>query len=303
MKLNMESLTRTVSMLGLKCKKYAPQAMVVGGVVGVVASGIMACKATLKASDIVEEHKTQLANVDKASEFPGYSDTDKKKDTTIVYTQTGIKFMKLYGPAIILGGVSIVCILGSYGIMSKRNAALAAAYKVVDTQFKEYRNRVVERFGSELDKELRFNIKQKEIDITTIDDDGNEVIEKEIVNVADPNRYSDFAIIYDEACNGWTKDPEANKVFLMAQQRYATNKLKQCGHLFLSEVYKMIGVPETKASRVVGWIYDEKNPVGDNYVDFGIFDIYDERHCAFVNGYERNIILDFNVDGNILDLI
>ena len=65
----------------------------------------------------------------------------------------------------------------------------------------------------------------------------------------------------------------------------------------------MLGIPKTKAGHVVGWIYDEKNPVGDNYVDFGIYDLYNERSRAFVNGYERTILLDFNVDGNIWELM
>ena len=65
----------------------------------------------------------------------------------------------------------------------------------------------------------------------------------------------------------------------------------------------MLAIPRTKAGQVVGWIYDEKHPIGDNFVDFGIIDINDERKRAFMNGYERNILLDFNVDGNILDLI
>ena len=92
-------------------------------------------------------------------------------------------------------------------------------------------------------------------------------------------------------------------MFLKDQQRYANDILKSKGHLFLNEVYDMLSIPRTKAGQVVGWIYDEKHPVGDNFVDFGIYDIYNERARDFVNGYERTILLDFNVDGNILDMI
>ena len=92
-------------------------------------------------------------------------------------------------------------------------------------------------------------------------------------------------------------------MFLLRQQNYANDLLKSKGHLFLNEVYDMIGIPRTKAGQVVGWIYDEKNPVGDNFVDFGIIDIHKERNRAFMNGYEKNVLLDFNVDGNILNLM
>ena len=73
--------------------------------------------------------------------------------------------------------------------------------------------------------------------------------------------------------------------------------------MFLNDVYEMLGIPKTKAGYVVGWIYDKNHPVGDNEVDFGIFDMEREKNRDFVNGYERTILLDFNVDGNILDMM
>lgn len=109
-----------------------------------------------------------------------------------------------------------------------------------------------------------------------------------------------YARFFDEGCTGWTKDSEFNLIFLKQQQNYANELLRKKGHLFLNEVYDMLGIPRTKAGQMVGWIYNEKNPIGDNFVDFGI---NNARNKDFVNGYERIILLDFNVDGEILDLI
>ena len=231
-----------------------------------------------------------------------YSEEDFQKDTVIVYTQTAVKLAKLYGPSVVIGAASIACIIGSHNILTKRNAALAAAYTAVDKTFKEYRNRVVDRFGKEVDKQLRYNIKAKEFEETTVDENGNEKTETVTKDVAEIHS-SDYAKFFDESCPGWTKDAEQNKYFLLCQQNYANEMLKAQGYLFLNDVYKLIGVPATRAGQIVGWVYDEKNPVGDNYVDFNIMDINSERARAFVNGYERSILLDFNVDGNILDLI
>ena len=210
---------------------------------------------------------------------------------------------KLYAPAVILGTVSIAAILGGHNILRKRNIALAAAYTAVDKGFKEYRGRVIERFGEELDKELKYNIKAKEIEETVVNEDGTETTVKKTVNVADPNTTSIYARFFDDGCTGWTKDPEYNLMFLKDQQRYANDILKSRGHLFLNEVYDMLGIPRSTAGAVVGWIYDEKCPVGDNFVDFGIYDLYDEKKRDFVNGYERTILLDFNVDGEIYKMI
>lgn len=302
------TISRSAHKAGLKFKKHSPEIMVVAGVVGVVTSTVMACKATTKVNDILEETKKQVDDVHNVLESENvpaeeYTNEDAKKDLAIIYTQTGVKLIKLYGPAVLVGALSITGILASHRILKKRNVALTAAYATIDRSFKEYRGRVVERFGKELDRELRYNIKAQKIEEVTVDKDGKETVEKKTINVVDPNMYSDYARIFDNGSTGWTKDPEYNLMFLKSQQNYANDKLKAQGYLFLNDVYDMLGIPRTKAGQIVGWVYDPDNTVGDNFVDFGIYDIYNEKACDFVNGRERSIVLDFNVDGNILDLI
>ena len=302
------SVSYNAHRIGFKIKKASPEIMVVAGVVGVVTSTVMACKATTKVNDILEDTRKQVDDVhnvldsDVVSEDE-YTNDDAKKDLAIIYTQTGVKLIKLYAPSVIVGALSITGILASHKILKKRNVALTAAYATIDRSFKEYRGRVVERFGKELDRELRYNIKAQEIEEKTVDKDGNETVEKKTISVVDPNMYSDYARIFDNGSMGWTKDPEYNLMFLKLQQNQANDRLRAQGYLFLNDVYDMLGIPRTKAGQIVGWIYDEDNPVGDNFVDFGIYDIYNEKACDFVNGRERSIVLDFNVDGNILDMI
>lgn len=305
----MNKLTRTFNRTGLQLKKHSPEILMVAGVAGIVTSGVMACKATLKVEEIVDGAKEQIDTIHEVAENPEmkekYTEDDSKKDLAIVYTQTAVKMIKLYGPSVLLATASIGCIVGSNRILNKRNVALAAAYKAVDKSFKDYRSRVVERFGEKLDKELRYNIKAKEVEEVTTDENGNEVVEKKTVDTADydPNAYSPYSIVFDDGNTGWDPDPERTKYFLIQQQNWANDRLKSQGHLFLNEVYDMLGVRRTKAGAQVGWVYDEKNPVGDNYVDFGIFDTNRAKARDFVNGLEKVIILDFNVDGVILDMI
>lgn len=301
----MNKATRLFYKTGFQLKKHSPEIMVVSGIVGTVAASVMACKATTKAGEIVEELHENLDQIHEVAEMnrEDYTEEDKKKDTAIVYAQTGVKFVKLYGPSILLGALSITSILAGHNITRKRNVALAAAYTAIDTSFKEYRGRVVERFGQELDKELRYNVKAHEIEEITVNEKGKEKVTKATIQAVDPNVYSDYARFYDDGCAGWTKDPELNLMFLKRQQDYANETLQRKGHLYLNEVYDMLGIPRTKSGQVVGWIYDEKNPIGDNFVDFGIYDTNKPRVRDFVNGYERTILLDFNVDGNILDMM
>lgn len=302
------SATRALNKAALKLRKHSPEILVAAGIVGTVTSTVMACKATTKIDTVLKESKDHIDVTKKYVKETGfsekYTEQDYKKDLTIMYTQRGLQLAKLYAPSAILGTISITAILAGHNILRKRNVALAAAYATVDKGFKEYRGRVIERFGKELDKELKYNIKSKEVEEVKVNEEtGKEEIVKKSVNVADPNVYSDYARFFDDGCTGWTKDPEYNLMFLKDQQRYANDRLKTKGSLFLNEVYDMLGIPRTKAGACVGWIYDEKHPNGDNFVDFGIYDLYNEKARDFVNGYERTILLDFNVDGNILDLI
>lgn len=288
-------------------QKHSPEILAGVGVVGVVASTVMACKATMKLNDILEESKETRDKIREVESNPRYeeqySHEDAKKDLTINYTQTGLKIAKLYAPAVILGSASLGCLLASNDILRKRNAALSAAYMTVDKSFKEYRQRVVDRFGEEVEKEIRYNIKAEEVTSTVVAEDGSETTVTETVKTMDPNLYSDYAKFFDEASPYWQKDPEYNFMFLKSQQQYANDLLKARGRLFLNEVYEMLGIDKTKAGQIVGWVYNPENPIGDNFVDFGIFDMSKERVRAFVNGYEPNILLDFNVDGNIWDLM
>ena len=226
---------------------------------------------------------------------------DKKKDLTIVYAQTGIKYVKLYGPSVALCAASLACIIKSHDIMRKRNMALAAAYTAVDKAYKEYRGRIVERLGKEFDYEVLHNVKAQQVEEVVVDEKtGKEKVVTETVQVMDPNARSPYSIIWDCGNIGWTKDPEKNKFFLMQQMNFANDKLKAQGHLFLNEVYDMLGAKRTKAGAVVGWIYDDS---GDGYVDFGLFNTEDPGAIRFINGHERSVILDFNVQGPIYDLI
>lgn len=298
-------IKKTLMKTSLKLKKHSPEILIVAGVIGTVASTVMACKATTKLGEIMDNAKDDIEAVHEAVEHPEdlpqkYTAEDGKKDLTIVYTQTALRVAKLYLPAVALGALSLTAIIKSHDILKKRNVALAAAYTAADKGFKEYRNRVVERFGNDIDKELRYNVKAKEFEHKVVNDDGTEETVAETVNVASIDDVSDFAKYFNKDCAGWSDNAEKNLFFLKRQQDFANELLEANGYLFLNEVYDMLGIPRSKAGQVVGWVYD-KNVIAK--VDFGIYTINREENQQFVNGLEKNVLLDFNVDGNILDLL
>lgn len=296
--------SRTFYKTGFKLKKHSPTILAVAGTVGVVTSGVMACKATTKLSTIIDEHHDNVNEIHDYIEENGFSDKytekDSNKDLTIVYAQTGVKLAKLYAPSVILGTISLTAILGSNHILRKRNIALTAAYTTAAKTFRTYRDRVVDRFGEGLDEELRYGIKTKEIEETVTDEKGKEKKVKKTVDVVNIEDIDGYSRLFYEGNPGWDNDPRFTRMYLLSQLKYANTLLKKRGYLTLNEVYKMLGFSLIPDGQIMGWFYDEEHP---NTVDFGILDTNDEMMIRFFNGDEKAVLLKFNINGNILDKI
>ena len=292
-------IKQTFNRFKFKTIKYSPEILVYAGAAGVIISGVMACKATLKLTTILEESRVTLNKITEVEndDSISYTNEEARKDKVIVYASTALDIAKIYAPSVILGGVSIAAMVQSHNILNKRNAALAAAFTTASESFSKYRKAVIDRYGERADFEMKHGIRTEKIEVEETDENGKTKKKKVTVDVMDD--YSEYARFYDDGCNGWEKDPDYNKMFLKAQQQYANDKLVAQGYLFLNDVYDMLGIPRSKAGQVVGWVYNPDNQEGDNYIDFGIFDVSKENSRDFVNGYESTILLDFNVDGNI----
>lgn len=318
--MNTAIIKNTFNKVAFRVQKHVPEILVGAGVVGTVASAVLACRATLKVDDILDETSEKVdiihESVDSGKTPDGrdYSVEDSKKDLVIVYSQTVVKFVKLYGPSVALGAASIASILSGHNILRKRNLALAAAYTIVDQSFKDYRSRVIDRFGETVDKELKHNLKATKFKIKEEDEETGKTktVTKPGFVVNNPTDVSEYARFFDRFSMNedgesvinpyWNDVPEYNLMFLKSTERYANERLVSQGRLFLNEVYDMLGIPRSKAGQIVGWVYDPEKGNGDNYVDFGLYKD-NLSYSDFVNGFDPAILLDFNVDGNVWDLM
>jgi len=302
-----DALSRKIAEQALLTRKHSPTILLGVGVVGMVSSTVLACRATLKVEGILEEIEaeknkaSQIKHHVESKEYTGkasYSDDEMAQDIRIILVRGGLKIAKLYAPAVIVGGIGVVCLTKSHAILQDRNTALAAAYITVDNAFQAYRARVIERYGEDADRDFRYGAE----DVDRIDEDTGKVT---TMTVAAPGEPSGYARWFDETNNNWTAPPYEinNRVFLRSQQNWANDMLKARGHLFLNEVYSMLGLTHTSAGAIVGWLYERDNPNGDNYVDFGCWDHDKGEPLEFYNGRPGSVLLDFNVDGPIWQLM
>jgi Family of unknown function (DUF6353) len=283
MKLVPGVIGRQVARQALLAQKNSPTLLFGAGVIGMVGSTVLACRATLRLEQVLLSTNRDL----KAA-----SENDSKKDIAVTYTTGAAKVVKLYSPAVLVGVASIGCLTKSHNMLNQRNLALTAAYAAVDRAFNEYRARVIDKYGEEQDREFRYATEEVEL----LDERGKMTTVTRVNSEELPSMYARF---FDSYSGMWSKDPQYNYVFLRCQQQWANDMLKARGHLFLNEVYDALALDRTTAGSVVGWVISRD---GDNFVDFGIFD--DEKNARdFINGREGSILLDFNVDGIIYDKI
>jgi hypothetical protein len=288
-----EAVGTLVAHRSLLLQKHAPAILFAGGMAGFVGTTVLACKATLKLEDVLETAQSDMKTANALQHYK-YTERDRQKDIAYIYVQSSMKIVKLYAPAVIVGGVTIIALTKSHNILSNRVIALTAAYSALEKGFDEYRQRVIVEYGEDKDREFRYGTQQVEV----VDP---ETKKKELVTRVAEGSPSIYARFFDQYSTQWSKEPEYNLIYIKCQQNYANDLLKARGHVFLNEVYDMLGIERSQAGAVIGWILSKDGDT-DNYIDFGIFDD-SERTRDFVNGREGSILLDFNVDGVIFDKI
>ena len=302
MKINTKTLRKSFKKAQLTVRKHSPEILMVAGVIGTVAGAVMACKETLELEDVLDECKQEKMELEEQYTMcEQYSEDALKKDQVKLTIKQAVKIVKLYAPSVIMEATSIGVIFASNDIMRKRNASMAAAYATLNSMYKRYRQNVIESYGEEVDKDMRFGVKHEKV--TEIDEDGNKVkIDARIVDLDNTAlAISDYSRFFQAGCKGFdASSGRYNLLYLKGIQAMFNNKLIADGYVMLNDVYRELGFDTIPEGWSIGWVYDEENPIGDNYIDFGLYEARNKNQRA-VNDWEPVILMDFNVDGNLYE--
>ena len=302
MKINTKTLRKSFKKAQLTVRKHSPEILMVAGVIGTVAGAVMACKETLELEDVLDECKQEKMELEEQyAVCEEYSEDALKKDQVKLTIKQVAKIVKLYAPSVIMEATSIGVIFASNDIMRKRNASMAAAYATLNSMYKRYRQNVIESYGEEVDKDMRFGVKHEKV--TEIDEDGNKVkVDARIVDLDNTAlAISDYSRFFQMGCKGFdASSGRYNLLYLKGIQAMFNNKLIADGYVMLNDVYRELGFDTIPEGWSIGWVYDEANPIGDNYIDFGLYEARNKNQRA-VNDWEPVILMDFNVDGNLYE--
>lgn len=292
------AITQKFGRAGLQVQKYSPEILLGAGILGGVIAAVMAVQAAKK-DFILEDHKAEMENVENTE---GLTKEEQIRAKAGVFVHTGLEYTKLYGPSIGLGVLSVSAILQSHGIMTKRHVAMTAAYSMLAESYRQYRGRVVEKLGQDVDDTVYEGL----VETKVIDE---ETKKKKTVLVRDPNArsLSMYARCFDNTNLNWSSDRTYNRIFLESQKNLLNDLLILRGHVFLNEVYERLGFKPVPEGQLVGWVLkkpEEMQAEGrDGFISFGLEKPYSQADYEFLRGENDAVWLDFNVDGIVLEEI
>lgn len=308
----MLNINSMVNKLGFWGRQNAPGLMIGGGLSFMLGGVILACIETMKMEEIVGEAQAEIEAIeDTLEKSETYTEEEAKSDKASVYLRTTGKTLVNYAPAIATEVLGTLLILKGANIYNNRYSIMSACAASAILDLKEYRDRTIERFGEDVDRELRYGIKSEEIKEKITDENGKTKVVKKTLKLTDGDeevRPYDYRRTFDHHNPYWDKDMDCNLFFIRSQQSMFNDKLKVEHHVFLNDVLQALGFQPTRAGQEVGWNYDPDNPSIDNFVDFGIY-VTDEVERIPIGDGEfqetrnRVVKLDFNVDGSIINKV
>lgn len=194
--------------------RNAPTILTVIGGIGVVATAVLAAKETPKALEILRAAK-------------------EEKGEELTKTEKVVNAAPAYIPAIITGAATIACIFGANALNKQQQAALISAYALLDNSYKEYKKKVEELYGEEVDAQVRAEIAKDHIDEADIseEDDGKQLF------------FDDYSSRYFRATIEQVQKAEYNLNRTLFMHDYVS----------LNEFYKDLGLEPIDAGWVTGW--------------------------------------------------
>lgn len=279
-----KAITRTAGRTLLKAQKNSPTLLFVAGVGGVVAATVLACRATLKVEDVITNTHDEMTNAEMLRSRNQSTEHEYNAQKRHIVLNGAFSITKLYGPALVVGVVSIGCLTKSHRQLTQRNAALTAAYVSLQNFLEGYRGRVREAIGEEKERDVYYASTPVEL----VQDTENGPVK--VFGTA-PGMRSPYATIFDDKNTMFQESAVFNQHLFRIQSEMLTNKLRAQGHLFLNEVYDRLGCPRTPTGQVCGWAIGD--PKSDDFVEIRAFPMHD---------YHGSFMLDFNVGGHVLNM-
>lgn len=283
-----DEVARKVAAGVMKAKANSPRLFFVAGVAGVISGTVLACRATTKLDDTLSEVKEEIAETKREHAADEIDEKTYSRGLTNSYLRGSVEVAKLYGPSVLVSAAGLGLLTGSHITLSRRNAAITAAYAAAQEGWDQYRDRVREEVGEEKEFTLYYKAEWKDVE-------GSEGMMQEL----EVGSFGPYTRWYDPTNVNWRNDHEMNRIFLKSNEDFFNQQLQRQGFVFLNDIYDALGIPRSSVGQLVGWVIGGN---GDDYIDFGGFEPKDKTNSP-ITGEPPSILLDFNPDGIVYDFI
>ena len=300
-----------------KVKFRSPELLIGAGVVGLVGAAVVAVRRGVRWHSAAKaEIVHDLEAIKKAEGSPQYTREDKVQDYARVIGKGVWSFTQIYGPSVAAGVASVVSILAGTGVLKGRLAAMTSAAATAQAALERYRSRVREKLGEDADYEFAYEVSAKKPKNKHEDGTKESLVTYHLVpSSGEWMAASPYSRLWDENAMEWCANREIQFLTLRSLENHFNQELNARGVVFLNDVYKALGLPMSKDAALVGWIKDYEKPKiaklaaelgrvpGDGVISFGVFENESPSARAYLAGDDNRVVLDFNVDGVIYDLI
>lgn len=235
--------------------KHSPEILTGIGIAGMLATTVMAVKATPKAIKLLEKKKAE-------NEFEDLTVIDIIKTT-----------WKCYIPAVVTGATSTACLIGASSINVRRNAAIATAYNLSHVALSEYKEKVLETVGEKKEQLIRDSIAKEKLE-------SDPVSSREVVITEKGD-----TLCYDGIFGRYFK----SDIDTIKRAINAINRKIVCGDMYVSlnDFYSEIGLSPTRIGYDLGWNIDD----GEIELDFSSQLAEDGTPCLVI---EYNVAPKYN---------
>lgn len=281
-------------------KKNSPEILVGAGIATLIGSLVYTVIGTLNTG---VEVTNAVCELDEVENDDSLMEEERRKKKHGIYIHAGLNIARNYAPAVTLATVSAGCLIGSNAIMRRRAFSLAAAYSALDSTFSDYRTRVIDEYGEDVDKKMRYGLTTKEVEVEQIDEETGEVVKttstvteaaESATNIWYKRQYelSDGTVIVNP---NWQPDKGLNATFVLAQIAWFNGRLSRGEHVWLDDIYNELGIPVDgyrQEAHVLGWTPDKN---GEKYIKCRLYN--KEESGDFISNDDGDILLSFNPDG------
>lgn len=302
----------------VKLKKHSPTILVLTGIGGVIAGTVLACKKTIKMTEIKEEtkYKIEEANAKLSAVNPedeNYTEKENRKEIAKIYCKAALNTTKNYALPVAIGGTGIAMILCGHKILKKRYAMISAAYLSLNASFEAYRERVREKVGEKEEYNIYHNVETIEEQV----EGKKKKLKKNVIKdasmydiVFSPNTsatcHGDYH--YDSQADTNPRDPFSGwsghdilrvKALRNDLETILTSKATKIGKkpvVKLNTVRERLDVDLVEEGEIVGWEYDPSNENIDSHIMFDLYETVDFKGSPALG-------ISLNVDGIILDIL